>query len=243
MDYNIIIIGIIVIIIFWVFLYSCSSGSLSGSLSGSFSDSSSEIQENFNIIDMVQSKAMVNKLTNRWINNVVNKGGYLEDNPLDVYNMFCKNGILVGTVSEKNRRGAMIKNYFDYFARLPNINAYDIIHDIDHISSNVWVDNARITWTWDGLNDSVECGEGDGANGCDIVARMTFIWLLNDNSIGGSSGCLFELHSSGNPGPNEGLLNTENRSVEVPKIDSDIILPDTGIIPNLKPARPNSIFS
>jgi hypothetical protein len=119
----------------------------------------------------------IEDLTNSWINSVT-----VDKSPQKVANHFCNDGILFGTVSQTLRKGINIEKYFDYFAKLPGLKVVDKQFNIDKISSNVYVNNAFITWQWDGVNP--------------VVARMTFIYRDN---------CIFELHSSTLPDKNIGL--------------------------------------
>ena len=58
----------------------------------------------------------IEKLTDNWIHVVCE----LKD-PEEVSKLFCKDGMLFGTVSQTLRRGKMIEKYFDYFAKLPGL--------------------------------------------------------------------------------------------------------------------------
>ena len=60
----------------------------------------------------------ISNLTDKWIKAVtVNK------DPTEIYDLFCSDGNLVGTVSQKKRIGEDIKKYFNYFATR-NIHSY-----------------------------------------------------------------------------------------------------------------------
>ena len=109
--------------------------------------------------------------------------------PAAVARLFCRNGILLGTVSRIERRGADIQNYFNYFARLPNIRVLSKKHEITELEPDVYVNNAFVEWTWDGLETP-------------ITARMSF-FVKND--------CIFELHSSALPEENEKLHKASHK--------------------------------
>lgn len=121
----------------------------------------------------------IENLTNVWINAVTKK-----NNPAEVAKLFCSDANLVGTVSQIKRRGDDIKKYFDYFAKLPGIQVINKKYNISKITSNVYLNTAFITWSWDGLEEP-------------ITARMTFIFRDK---------CIFQLHSSALPDLNKDLL-------------------------------------
>ena len=118
-------------------------------------------------------------LTNLWVDNVI-----VKHDPDAIYNMFCKDGNLMGTVSQVKRKGLDIKKYFDYFAKLQGINVVDRKYNISKVTDDVYVNTAFITWTWDKLDNP-------------ITARMTFVFRDN---------CIFQLHSSVLPELNQSLV-------------------------------------
>jgi hypothetical protein len=125
----------------------------------------------------------ISNLTDKWIKAVtVNK------DPTEIYDLFCSDGNLVGTVSQKKRIGEDIKKYFNYFAKLPGLQVVEKEYNISRVTSNVYLNTAFITWKWDGLDEP-------------ITARMTF--LYRDT-------CIFQLHSSALPDLNEDLLEVSN---------------------------------
>ena len=108
-------------------------------------------------------------LTDKFCNSITN------NNPKDVSNLFCKDAILLGTVSQKIRiNNKLIKEYFEYFANLDGIKVLSKSYRIKKISSNVYVNNAIIKWNWNFSKKP-------------ITVRMTFIFK-ND--------CIYLLHSS-----------------------------------------------
>lgn len=128
------------------------------------------------ILDRINENNVEN-LTNTFLENVG------KNNPEETANLFCKDGILLATVSKIKRRNNKIREYFNYFANLPNIHVVEKNYSIVKISSNVYVNNAFVTLSWDNLPTPV-------------TARMTFIFRGN---------CIFQLHSSGLPELNENL--------------------------------------
>ena len=88
----------------------------------------------------------ITKLTDAWIKEVT-----VNHNPDAISKLFCSDGNLVGTVSQVKRRGQDIKKYFDYFAKLPGIQVINKKYNISKITSNVYLNTAFITWSWDGL--------------------------------------------------------------------------------------------
>ena len=120
----------------------------------------------------------ISKLTDLWIKNVTEKNA-----PETFADMFCSDGNLAGTVSQKKRQGEDIKKYFDYFAKLPEIKVVDKKYNISEVEPTVYVNTAFITWRWKGLEKP-------------IVARMTFIFRDK---------CIFQLHSSALPEMNKDL--------------------------------------
>ena len=103
--------------------------------------------------------------------------------PTKVARLFCPHGVLLGTVSQIRREGRDIQLYFEYFANLPNIRVLSKEYDVKVIEDDVEINNALITWTWDGLEKPIQ-------------ARMTFV--VKDQ-------CIFELHSSNMPHENKKL--------------------------------------
>lgn len=127
------------------------------------------------------SKQNTATLTDNWINAVT-----VKHDPAYIASLFCSDGNLVGTVSQTIRKDDAIKQYFNYFAKLPGIKVLKREYDIQKVSNNVYLNTAFITWTWDDLDEP-------------IVARMTFIFRGN---------CIFQLHSSALPDLNESLKKT-----------------------------------
>lgn len=132
----------------------------------------------YNSFAVNTTKKDINNLTDNWIKEVT-----INNSPEGVYNLFCNDATLLGTVSKVKRRGKDIKKYFDYFAKLPSIKVINREYNISQIVNNVYVNSAFITWSWKGLEKP-------------IVARMTFIFRNK---------CIFQLHSSGLPELNKDL--------------------------------------
>ena len=125
----------------------------------------------------------ISLLTDNWCNSVI-----IKHDPEAIANLFCPDGNLVGTVSQVKRKGLDIKRYFNYFAKLPNINIIDKKYNISKVTNDVFINTAFITWMWDGLEKP-------------IVARMTFVFR---------NSCIFQLHSSALPDLNDKLLEVSN---------------------------------
>jgi len=123
-------------------------------------------------------KQEIANLTDKWINNVTKK-----NDPKAVAKMFCRDGNLVATVSQIIRKGDNIRKYFDFFAKLPEIEVKDRKYSISKITPDVYVNTAFITWKWKGLDEP-------------IVVRMTFVFRNK---------CIFQLHASALPELNESL--------------------------------------
>jgi len=121
----------------------------------------------------------IRDLTDLWVKEVTEN-----NNPTAVYELFCPDGNLVGTVSQIERRGENIRGYFDYFAKLPGVKALSKEYNINKVTEDVHINTAFITWTWDDLKEP-------------IVARMTFVYR-NER--------IFQLHSSTLPSLNKELL-------------------------------------
>ena len=121
----------------------------------------------------------ISNLTDLWIHEVA-----INHNPDAIYNLFCSDASLLGTVSQIKRTGDDIRKYFDYFAKLPGIEVIGKQYNISKITHNVYINSAFIIWNWDGLPEPV-------------TARMTFIYRNN---------CIFQLHSSTLPPINRNLL-------------------------------------
>jgi len=127
----------------------------------------------------------ISLLTDNWCNSVI-----IKHDPEAISNLFCPDGNLVGTVSQVKRKGLDIKRYFNYFAKLPNINIIKKEYNISKVTNDVFINTAFITWMWDGLEKP-------------IVARMTFVFRNK---------CIFQLHSSALPDLNDKLLEVSNVS-------------------------------
>ena len=125
------------------------------------------------------------QLTDKWIYNVT-----VKNDPQALANMFCKDGSLVGTVSQVKRKGEDIKKYFDYFAKLPEIKVLSKKYVISQVKKNVFLNTAFIEWSWKGLP-------------APVTARMTFLFRGN---------CIFQLHSSVLPDFNQALIEISNMS-------------------------------
>ena len=124
----------------------------------------------------VTQKHVAEQVTERFL-EAVESG-----DPQAVADLFCPDAILLGTVSQIERRGRDIRKYFDYFANLSNIRVVERKHEISELEPDVYVDNAFVTWAWDGHEP--------------LTARMSFVV---------KSGCIFELHSSELPHESEKL--------------------------------------
>lgn len=131
-------------------------------------------------------KSDIVALTDKFIHGVT-----VTHDPQEVADLFCKDGSLVGTVSQIHRQGRDIKLYFNYFAKLPEIRVIEKTYDILEVTPDVFINTAFITWTWKGLKEPV-------------VARMTFVVRNN---------CIFQLHSSKLPSLNEDLVALTKRLV------------------------------
>jgi len=102
-------------------------------------------------------------------------------NPGDVTDLFCPDGILWGTVSRIIRQGYdEIKDYFNYFARIPGLRVVSRDYNISNITNSVYVNNANIDWMYNGINTP-------------LMTRMTFIYRKDPTT---QKWCLYELHSS-----------------------------------------------
>ena len=129
----------------------------------------------------VINETTISKLTDKWCKEVT-----VNNDPVAIYHLFCKDGNLLGTVSQTKRKGKDIKLYFDYFAKLPNINIISKKYNISKVAHNVYINTAFIKWQWDGLSKP-------------ITARMTFVYRDK---------CIFQLHSSALPEVNTSLKTT-----------------------------------
>ena len=149
----------------------------------------------------IQKKIIQN--TNKWIETVENSAANLNNKtPTDVTNLFCKDGILWGTVSQIIRVGHdAIKEYFEYFARIKGLHVTERTHNIVKVTDNVYINNAQVSWLHDAITDPLE-------------ARMTFIFRNTEddstnketnNVINNEDWCIFELHSSELPPSNKNV--------------------------------------
>lgn len=112
------------------------------------------------------------ELTDEWCDAVTT------GTPADTANLFCEKSILIGTVSQTIRdTEESIQAYFDYFMGLPGLQILERNYNITRINSTTYVNNAFITWVYDGVEP--------------FVARMTFVYEYTSRKW-----CLFLLHSS-----------------------------------------------
>jgi len=139
------------------------------------------------VVAIVVSNYMFAKAAVRTVDKFLN--AVESNNPDEVYKLFCRDAVLMGTVSQVERKGEDILHYFEYFANLPNIRVLAKKYSVTAIEPDVQVNNAFVTWTWDGLEKPV-------------VARMTFV-VKNK--------CIFELHSSELPKENEKLYKVSHK--------------------------------
>jgi hypothetical protein len=110
-----------------------------------------------------------------------------------VEKIFSPDSILLGTISRtirsRDQGGDLgIKEYFEYFAKLPDSQVVRRTDTIAQITDTVFVNNSMVYWAWTG-GPTVEDP---------LCARMTFIYRLNDSQEDVE---LFQLHSSALPAP------------------------------------------
>jgi len=125
----------------------------------------------------------IGRLTDNWIKAVT-----VDKDPNKIYNLFASDGILLGTVSKITRGDRDIKKYFDYFAKLPGLKVVDKKYDISKITNDVFINNALLTWQWEGQEP--------------LVANMVFIYRGNK---------IFYLNSNTLPALNEALLKISGK--------------------------------
>ncbi len=157
---------------------------------------------NENIWSDIQIENLIKNKTNHWLDTVqasaagkINPTTRKVVTPMDVTNLFCKDGILWGTVSRILRQGPLqINDYFKYFAKIPGLRVLSRSFHIYKITETVYVNNADITWFHDNILEPLQ-------------ARMTFIFredpIKTNYDIDNWS--LFELHSSELPAPNDNV--------------------------------------
>jgi hypothetical protein len=125
-----------------------------------------------------KSNQHIINLTDNWIHQVT-----IKNNPTAIKKLFCKDGSLLGTVSQTKRMGVKIRQYFEYFAKLKGIQVVKKEYNISKVTERVYLNTAFITWKWDAIDTPIN-------------TRMSF--LYRDN-------CIFQLHSSQLPEVNKGL--------------------------------------
>lgn len=134
------------------------------------------------------SKTQAVAKTNEWQSAVT------EHNcPETVARIFSDDAVLLGTVSRTIRTqegdGVLnIKEYFDYFAKLPGIQVVRREDNVVSVSDDVFVNNAMVYWAWE--------GEGTPTPEEPLCARMTFVYRQNPELQDVE---LFQLHSSALP--------------------------------------------
>lgn len=112
-----------------------------------------------------------------------------------VSSIFSDDAVLLGTISRTIRTKDQedvhgIKEYFDYFAKLPGIQVVERDDNIVAVSEDVFINNAMVYWAWEGA------GAPTPEN--PLCARMTFVFRYNSDIADFE---LFELHSSALPAP------------------------------------------
>ena len=125
------------------------------------------------------TKESVIKLTDSFINAITKS-----NSPKETQKLFCKKGVLVGTLSRITRRNKNkhnIEDYFNYFAKIKGIKVISKKYDIQKIKDNIYLNQATMKWKWNSIKKP-------------IIARMTFI-IKGD--------CIFLLHSSSMPALND----------------------------------------
>ena len=98
------------------------------------------------------------ELTGKWVDTVT-----VDNSPCNVYSMFANDATLFGTTSARLRRGPSIKEYFEYFAKLPDIQVIARKDNVQRITDKAYLNNAFVTWNWRGLD-------------APVVARMSFLF-------------------------------------------------------------------
>ena len=134
------------------------------------------------------TKKNISDATNEWIRTVENSVNY-KANPSDVANLFCKDAVLRATFSQILRdTPESIKEYFEYFARIPGLRVVNRDFNIVKVTNDVYINNAKVDWIHDGINENLE-------------SRMTFIFRRS--KLG--KWCIFQLHASALPEPNPNI--------------------------------------
>ena len=91
----------------------------------------------------------IKKLTDKWVDSIVSNNDGDE-----AYQLVCSDGKLIGTIDKIEKKGENIKNYFNYFAKLPNIKVKKKKYNISEFPSDkVYTNTAFITWEWDDLEE------------------------------------------------------------------------------------------
>ena len=135
--------------------------------------------------DEILIKKIIESKTDQWIDAVT-----IHNDPEKIKKLFCDDATLLGTVSRVNRKGEKIKEYFKYFANLPNIHVTKKKYDIIRISDGTYLNNATVSWSWDNVLKILAPTT--------VTARMSFLFR---------NGCIVLLHSSELPKLNEDLYN------------------------------------
>ena len=121
------------------------------------------------------SKKRIAEFTDEWIQKVA-----VDNDPQAVEQLFCSDGRFVGTIKKVKIDGDAIENYFEYFAKLPGVKVVSKKYDIQRLTSDVYINNAFVTWAWDGLEKPV-------------TQRMSFIFRTRRTS---DAHCIFQLRTS-----------------------------------------------
>lgn len=111
-------------------------------------------------------------LTDQWLDNIVK---HKDSNK--VYNSFCSNSSFIGNVTSIKKNGEDIKNYFDYFVKLPGLRIISKKYNIVKISQEVYTNTIYATLEWDDLEEPLN----------------TKIILTFNNK------CIYQLHSNSFP--------------------------------------------
>ena len=131
--------------------------------------------------------------TDEWIDAVTKAR-----DPKAVAKLFCTDGRFVGSFTKVKIEGDRIEDYFDYFTGLPELEVVSKRYDIQELTPDVYINNAFITWTWDGRKEP-------------LTVRMSFIFAYSPDH---KKHCIFQLRTSATTGTHTYTRKNFQRSLD-----------------------------
>lgn len=172
---------------------------LSGCTEAGNAEKTEELEKSEKTVTSEKSEKDVSEATNTWLNTVTSGSEGVVDETVALY---AEDGVLWGTVSEQVRdTPAEISDYFEYFAKLPELSVSSYKGCIRMYDENFAINSGYYTFTFSKDGETKE-----------VPARYSFAYQKND----GNQWEIVEHHSSALPEAPEALeiVNTEQDACE-----------------------------